>query len=91
MTDYTEFDGKLYATDPSYMVTSNGSSLGMTHSLKSAEEDYKFYCDESNNLVKLVKVFPLYNLTDDTFDYGFAIKINIKTNIAHNIAFQIGN
>jgi len=91
MIDYTEFDGKLYATDPSYMVTSNGASLGITRNLKSAEEDYKFYCDESNHLVKLVKIFPLYNLKDDTFDYGFAIKINIKTNIAHYMAFQIGN
>ena len=91
MTNYIEFDGNLYATDPSYMVTSNGSSLGITHSLKSAEEDYKFYCNESNNLVKLVKIFPLYNLDEDTFDYGYAIKINIKTNIAHNIDFKIGN
>jgi|TARA_B110000971_G_scaffold194903_1_gene208920 hypothetical protein len=85
MTDYTEFDGGLYGTDPSYMVTVNGSSLGMTFSLNYALEDYAGLCDESNGLVKLIKIFPQYNLEEDTFDYGFAIKITVKTNMDYEV------
>ena len=86
MTDYTEFDGNLYGTDPSYMVTVNGSSMGMTFGLESAESDYKNLCDESNGLVKLIKIFPRYNLEEDNFDYGFAIKITVKTNMDYEVA-----
>ena len=85
MIDYTEFDGGLYGTDPSYMVTVGGSSLGMTFGLKHALEDYDRVSDEANGLVKLIKIFPQYNLEEDTFDYGFSIKITVKTNMDYEV------
>ena len=87
MTDYTEFDGKLYGTDPSYMVTVGGSSLGMTFSLNYALEDFDSLCRCNNHgLVRLIKIFPQYNLEEDSFDYGFAIKITVKTSMDYEVA-----
>jgi len=33
----------------------------------------------------LIKIFPQYNLEEDTFDYGFAIKITVKTNMDYEV------
>ena len=86
MIDYKEFDGNLYPSEPDYMVIVDGISMGICYGSETSEADYKKLCDcNPDSFVQLVKIFALYNLENDTFDYGHSMKITVKTSMDKSV------